>query len=267
MSSPLLTCCAALSALLLLVCSTPTQANPRQATSPRATQGLATPGPATPAQARTADEVVNRHIEAIGGQAAIDAIQTMRYERVYVHLEEERIYHRIAHKKRPGMSRNCEVDTGHCFVVDGTRSWTKSVNPDDGSVEWSALEYLGSQSNNFEVRFGPFINYREKGIAVEFVATETIDDVSLHRLRMEMRNGEVWDIYFDVETGLWSRFRTPGGGMVTIHDYRDILFPRLTEVKGVRADGTPAHHLNTIISLELNVPIDDSVFRPDEPIQ
>ena len=260
MSSPLLVRCAALSVLLLLISSTPALA----------TQGPASSALPTPARAQTAEEVINRHIEAIGGKAAIDAIQTMRYERVYVHIEEERIYHRIVHKKRPGMSRNCAVDTGRCFVVDGARSWTKSVNPDDGSVEWSELEYLGSQSNNFEVRFGPFINYREKGITVEFVTTETIDDVPMHRLRMEMRNGEVWAIYFDVETGLWSRFRTPNGGTVTIHDYRpvgDILFPRLTEVKGVRADGTPAHHLNTIISLELNVPIDDSVFRPDEPIQ
>ena len=69
-----------------------------------------------------------------------------------------------------------------------------------------------------------------------------------------------------METGLWSRFITPGAATVTIHDYRpagDSLFPRLTEVKGTRRDGMPAHHLNSIISIELNVPIDDSMFRPD----
>jgi hypothetical protein len=222
------------------------------------------------AQAPSADDVINRHIEAIGGQAAIDAIQTMKYERVYVHIEEQRIYHRLIHRKRPGKSSNCAVATGLCLLVDGNRSWTNTVNPDDGSTEWSEDEYLGSQSNNFEFRFGPFINYREKGISVEFVATETIDGTPMHRLAMEMANGGEWEIYFDVETGLWSRFVTPGGGTVTIHDYRpvgDILFPRLTEVKGTRRDGTPAHHLNSVISIELNVPIDDSLFRPDAPIQ
>jgi hypothetical protein len=214
----------------------------------------------------TADEVIGRHIEAIGGQAAIDSIETMRYERVYVHIEDESVIHRIIHKKRPGKSRNCSVDTGSCFIVDGTRSWTKTVDPDGGTVEWSEDEYHGSQSNNFEVRFGPFIGYLEKGISVEFVATKTIDGARLHHLTMQMPGTEMWDIYFDVETGLWARYITPAGGTVTIHDYRPaggILFPRLTEVKGVRRDGTPGHHLNATISLEMNVPVDDSMFRPD----
>jgi hypothetical protein len=255
MSLPPLARCAVFLFFLLPISSTP--ADPA-------------PSHAEPAQAPTADEVINRHIEAIGGRAAIDAIQTMRYERTYVHIEEERIYHRLVHKKRPGKGSNCAVDTGSCFIVDGNRSWTKTVNPEDGSVEWSEDEYLGSQSNNFEVRFGPFIDYHEKGITVEFVETATIDGVQMHRLRMEMANGAPWDIYFDVETGLWSRFVTPGGGTVTIHDYRpvgNILFPRLTEVKGTRRDGTAAHHLNTTISIELNVPMEDSLFRPDPAMQ
>lgn len=248
--SPILAHCAGLLALVLLA-SAPTPWDP----------------PARPFQdqAPSADEVINRHVEAIGGQAAIDAIQTMKYERIYVHIEEERIYHRLVHKKRPGMSSNCSLDTGRCVVVDGTRSWSSTVDPEDGSIEWLELSSLNSQSTNFEVRFGPFISYREKGITVEFVATVTIDDVPMHHLTMEMPGGERWDIYFDVETGLWSRFVTPAGGTVTIHDYRptgDILFPRLTEVKGTRRDGTPAHHFNTIVSVELNVPIEDSMFRP-----
>jgi len=275
MRSPLLARCAVLFGYLFLIAPAPVHPTPAQAALIHPTLTLAGgfPAQATPDQAQTpsADEVISRHIEAIGGQAAIDAIQTMKYERIYVHIEEERIYHRLVHKKRPGRSRNCAVDTGSCFIVNGNRSWTKTVNPDDGSVGWSEDEYLGSQSSNFEgMRLGPFINYREKGITVEILDTLTVEGLPMHHLKMEMANGEHWDIFFGVETGLWSRYITPGGGTVTIHDYRpvgDILFPRLTEVKGTRRDGTPAHHLNTIISVELNVPLDDSLFRPDSPMQ
>ena len=116
---------------------------------------LSQAGPEPPAtfQEPTAHEVIARHVEAIGGQAAIDAIQTMRYERVYVHIEEERTYHRLVHKKRPGMTRNCSLDTGSCVVVDGTKGWSSSVNTEDGTVEWSELGSISSQWTNFEVRF------------------------------------------------------------------------------------------------------------------
>ena len=104
---------------------------------------------ATDGQVPTADEVIQRHIEAIGGQAAIDAVETMRYERVYVHLEEEMVIHRLIHKMRPGKSRNCSMDTGSCFVVDGARSWTKTVDPEDGEIGSETLEDVTLQFTEF----------------------------------------------------------------------------------------------------------------------
>ena len=46
---------------------------------------------AAPVAAQTAKEVIDRYVEVIGGREALDAIETVRTERVLTHIEEGRI--------------------------------------------------------------------------------------------------------------------------------------------------------------------------------
>jgi len=216
--------------------------------------------------AQSVDSIINRYVEAIGGWQAIDALQTIRYERINVHLEEGKIYHNIVLKKRPYKYRYERLGADYCVIVNGNRRWSRMISPANGTVEWVEEEYLRGVANNFEERIGPFIHYREKGIELEFIDTEVLDDRAMDHLKMTWPDGRLWHIYFDSETGLWSMFRSNERSTSRIFDYRrvgEILFPHLVEVKGARPDGTFVHHLNTIISIELDIPLDDSLFCPD----
>ena len=42
------------------------------------------------AHGQTAREVIGRHVEAIGGDATLDRIQTIRYDRILTHIEDYR---------------------------------------------------------------------------------------------------------------------------------------------------------------------------------
>ena len=45
----------------------------------------------SPVVCQTAEEIVDRYVEAIGGRDAIDAIQTMKIVRDFEHIEDGRI--------------------------------------------------------------------------------------------------------------------------------------------------------------------------------
>ncbi|MFC1540278.1 formylglycine-generating enzyme family protein [Gemmatimonadota bacterium] len=220
-------------------------------------------------RAQSVDTIINRHVEAIGGLQAIEAIGTIRYERVYAHLEEDALYHHVICEKRPGKSRNERLGSDYCVIVNGTRRWSRVISSVDGTVEWEEDEYLRGVSNNFERRIGPFIGYRRKGIGLEYIAAEILDGRTMDHLEMTWPDGRVWQLYFDTGTGLWSAFRSNERSLSWIFDYRptgDILFPHLVETRGTLPDGTPAHHLNLITSVELNVALEDSLFHPDRSI-
>ncbi|MFC1499547.1 YybH family protein [Candidatus Zixiibacteriota bacterium] len=227
---------------------------------------LLTQFPTSGSSAQSVDQIIDRHIEAIGGRVAIEAIQSIRYERVYAHLEEEALYHHVISKKRPDRSRNERLGGDYCVIVNGTRRWTRVIDTSGDTAAWEEDAYLRGVSNNFEERIGPFIDHRKKGIGLEYIGTELIDDITLDHLEMTWPDGRLWHLYFDTGTGLWSMFRSNERSLSKIHDYRrigDILFPHLVETTGTLPDGTPAHHLNTITSVELNIPLDDSLFHPD----
>ncbi len=219
---------------------------------------------AAPVGAQTAKEVIDRYVEVIGGREALDAIQTIRTERVLTHIEEGRIIERTTYRKRPHLYR-AETKHGSSSVVNGDRAWRSDMDS-AGAIHWSEVD--PPRGTDFEARLGWFIDYEEKGYEVVFVGTEVIDGVQMHHLRMTWPDGVTRELFFEVATGLFAMFKPTTWGMVRIHDFRrvgGVLFPHLTEARGTSPTGLKVHHLNTIVSLEVNLPLSDSLFVPVPP--
>ena len=180
-----------------------------------------------PAQVSTAEEVIDRYLNAMGGQEAIDAIQTLTYTRELEHEEENRINRNVYCQKRP--------------------------HPRDAHIL---------------SRIGPFLDYEKRGIRIELIDTIAIEGADYHHLEMTYPAGHRTELFFDVETGLFSMFKPNPETTVRLYDYRrvgDVLIPHKTEGKGTLPDGRNWHHVNTLVDVELNSSIDDSFFEPDLP--
>ena len=216
---------------------------------------------ASSVSAQTAREVVDRYVDVIGGKEALDNIQTIRTERVATHLEENRIIERTIYRKRPHLYRS-ETKSGRMTIVNGDNAWRGEFDS-KGVIRWSEVDPpLGT---DFEARLGWFIDYEEKGYELTFVGTEVIDEVSMHHLHMTWPDGSSRELFFDVSTGLFAMFKPVEWATVRIHDYRragGVLFPHFTEARGTSPTGVEIHHLNTIVSLEINIPLGESLFTP-----
>ena len=216
---------------------------------------------ASPVSAQTAKEVIDRYVEVIGGREALCNIQTIRTERVASHLEEGRIIERTIYRKRPHLYRS-ETKLGSSTIVNGDHAWRGELDS-MGVVRWS--EVNPPRGTDFEARLGWFINYEEKGYKLVFVGTEVIDNVSMHHLHMTWPDGVARELFFDVATGLFAMFKPVEWAAVRVHDYRrvgGVLFPHFTEGRGTSPTGMKIHHLNTVVSLEVNIPLSDLLFNP-----
>jgi len=216
---------------------------------------------ASPVAAQNAKEVVDRYVEVIGGREALDAIQTIRTERVATHLEEDRIIERTIYRKRPHLYR-AETKLGSSTIVNGDHAWRGELDS-LSTIRWR--EVNPPRGTDFEARLGWFIDYEEKSYEVVFVGTKVIDNVLMHHLQMTWPDGVTRELYFDVATGLFAMFKPVEWATVRVHDYRrvgGVLFPHFTEGRGTSPSGKEVHHLNTVVSLEVNLPLSDSLFVP-----
>ena len=215
------------------------------------------------AESQTAQGVVDRYVQAIGGYTALDNIQTIQYDRILTHIEESRVIHTRVYHARPHRYRIEYPNSGSFRVVNGERAWSGTRDQDTGVSEWEEIDPWSG--TDFEQRLGLFINYEEKGYGLDFVGTITKEGRELHHLTLNRPGSTDWHLYFDAESGLFRMFEPAPGTTITLHDYREaggILVPHLTEGRGVTPQGTEFHHLNSVTNLVLNGPMDEHFFTP-----
>ena len=228
---------------------------------------LAQIGSMAPAAAQTADELIAKNIEARGGLAKIQAIQSMRLTGTL--SVGGATMPSLLEVKRPDKTRWEFTVNGQTAVqaYDGTTAW--AVVPFAGKTEPEPLSAEDSKDMELQADMdGPLVNYRAKGNRVELMGVEKIADHDAWRLKVTLRNGDVRDVYLDLKTHLQIvtvAHRVVQGRPAEIEselgDYREVggvLLPHSFETK---AQGVSQKQSVRFDKIELNVPIDDSRFR------
>lgn len=206
---------------------------------------------------QTAGEIVNCYIESIGGQNALDSIQTMKIVRDYTHVEEKLVERGTYYFKRPDFYRYENGNSLVCVAVSGAKAWRKvRESVDKPWQQWETIEHSVPFILNW---LGPFLDYQIRGIKLEYISGENVDDADLFHLRMTTSGGRNRDIYFDKETCLLVKINNK-----VVSDYHpigSILFPYRGEGK-ITLPGRESHFISTIVSVEINIPLHDSIFAP-----
>ena len=129
---------------------------------------------------KTADDVINEYIKAIGGQEALDSIQTIYVKRELVHEETNRTSINTSYQKRPNMRRFVALDASNFIATDGKTVWQVKVDPTSKKSNWTEMPVARAKSlirNSDFFRFlGPFIDYQKYNMTVEFLGTKSIDN-------------------------------------------------------------------------------------------
>jgi outer membrane lipoprotein-sorting protein len=216
--------------------------------------------------AQKADDIIKKHVQAIGGLEKIKAIKTLR---IGGHLEQQGVELPITISlKRPNRSR-MQVDLIGRMIVqgyDGKTAWW--VNPLLGIFEPTEMpEEFAAPMRRWTDFEGPLVDYDKKGHIAEYEGEKATDSGTLHKIKLTLSDGDVWHVYIDPKTYLEVKriFPQTYGGetkqMTTwFRDYATVDGVRIFRIiQGDGVDGTP--YTLTFDAFEANVKIDDMQFE------
>ena len=231
---------------------------------------------AGPARAQTADEVVEKHLAAMGGRAALAKLTTqsatgtitisMQGNDVAGALE---IYHKAPNKARTYFKMDLSAfGAGEMTVdqrCDGKTAYASNSMQGDREITGSQLQSM--LNNTFPT---PLLNYKEAGAKVELAGKEKIEGRDAHVLVYTPKAGPASKQYFDAETFMLvrsvSKVDVPemGGEIEQTTDVSDYRSVEGTKVPFVVKVTTPVQGITiAFTNVDLNKPIDDAMFsRP-----
>ena len=220
------------------------------------------------ASSQTADELVQKNIEAKGGMEKIKAIKTVR---LAGKLDAGGGFTAAVgqENKRPNLVRET-------FTLQGMTQ----VQAYDGSTAWEVRPFGGRKDPQLmgddDVRDllidsdldGPLVDYKEKGNQVEYLGHDIVDGDDALRLKVTLKNGDIIYYYLDPDTLLEIRTERREFIRGAVHDsvadlgsYKPVagvMFP--FSVNGGPKDDPTQWQSVTYEKIEANLPLQDSDF-------
>lgn len=222
----------------------------------------------------TADQIVQRHIEALGGADKLNAIQTLVVTGKASILGQTEAPLTIQ-IKRPNLMRLEITYQGKKVVqaFDGETAWT--INPlVDSEPKPSSEEDTRAAQESSDFIGGNLVDYKSKGNTVELVDTEDVDGIAVYKLRITKKSGSVEYDYLDAKSFLPIKTqgkRTQFGQEILyeskIANYKPVVGVLMPFSLTQLVNGKLAMEI-TIEKMDANVPVDEAVFKmPDKPAQ
>src|SRR5438105_8727493 len=156
----------------------------------------------------TVDEVIERHTKAVGGRAAIEAIQSIEFD---LHITDPKFeVDGIYFAARPGKMR-IDVNAGgnHIFTeaFDGQKGWQWEGK---GSAQKASTEKATAALRHGVELPGKLFGLYElksRGHRIELDGREKIDGINYYVLRLTLNDGYCTTLYVDPKTWLITRRR------------------------------------------------------------
>ncbi|HXT20737.1 MAG TPA: hypothetical protein VN923_08315, partial [Thermoanaerobaculia bacterium] len=217
--------------------------------------------------APTADEIVARYVQAVGGMERIQAVQTLRRSGTFYGgggFEAQM----VEENKRPNMVRQDFTFGGMTGsnAYDGKSGW--KTEPWGGKKDAESLgeEELKSIIEDADLD-GPLVNYQQKGNKVEYLGTEPVEGDDAYKLKVTLKSGDVVVYYVDTEYAvpikIEKKRKIRGADReyeITLGDYKEVDGWYLPFAIEQGAKGSQNRQRVVYQSIVANVPVDDSRF-------
>ena len=220
------------------------------------------------AGAQTADELVAKNLAAKGGIEKIKAIKSFRMK---AQLQEGGFKAQVGEDAAaPNKLRQTVTIQGMSQIeaYDGSTGW--QISPFEGRKD---PELLGDDEMRSLVEdadfYGPLVDYQAKGNRIEYLGHDMVDGDDALRLKVTLKNGDIFDYYLDPDTYLEIRIdrqhfirgsvREVEEDMGSYKQVAGVYFPFSME-SGPKRNPNARTKIN-IESMEANVALDDAEFK------
>lgn len=215
------------------------------------------------AQGQTIDEIINKHIAALGGRENLKKIQnvvmegSLNYQGTEISLTLTNVNNKLNRQD---------------IIVNGIHGFDMLTDKDG----WAYMPFMGQQKPEAktaeEVKLnqadldiaGPLVDYAAKGHKAELTGKTTVDGKDCYQVKLTLASGKIVNFFIDVASGMITRTtdkRMVNGQEVELQtdlaDYKD--------VEGVKMAFSITQQYGTtyISNIKVNQTIPESVFKHD----
>ena len=213
--------------------------------------------------AQTAEEVVDQHLEAIGGADAWKSMTSTRSVGSLSLMGGAAQGEITSTAMRPSMLRADIVVQGMNVVqaFDGQAGWM--INPFGGSSTPQPADAPTTTAMQEQSDIdGPLVGWKEDGHSIELAGTETVNGKEAYRLELTLASGAASTYFVDTATHLVIRVQATrdltGPSTTDLSDYRDVsglMMPFSVSSTSQAGDQAVAWEV-----IEVNVDLDESTF-------
>lgn len=216
--------------------------------------------------AQTADEVIAKYIQAIGGKDKVTAITSLYTEgSIEIMGMQGVIKSTVLNGK--GAKQDIEImgtTITSCYTDKG--GW--SINPMAGGASAEPMPDAQYNSGKEQIFVGaPFVGYGDKGYKVEMLGTEAVDGADANKVKMTSPDNISSVYYFDAATGLLVKSVAQAEMQGQMVD-NETIFSDYREVEGMlqpfkmvlNMAGGQFVMTATMTKIEVNKPVDEAIF-------
>lgn len=219
-------------------------------------------------QAQTADELIEKNLQASGGRQKIEAVKSFRMTGKMVAPQGMELPMVIEYKQ-PDKIRTEATIQGMTMIqaLNGSEGWMVAPfmgKKDPEKMSADDVKQAQEQMDSFDL----LTKYKEKGHTIEYAGKEDIEGTPAYKLKVTKKNGDVSHIYLDAESYLQvkssGKTKVQGGQEVetdtALGDYKavdGVLYPHSIETQ---LKGIPGKMVMTFSKIEINPVLEDSRF-------
>jgi len=218
--------------------------------------------------AQNVDEIIAKYVQARGGADKLKSVQSIKTTATMTMGPGMELPGTVI-QKRPKFAR-----------LEFTAQGLTAVQAFDSKDAWQIMLFMGKKDPELMAADeaketeemadvdGPLVDYKSKGHQLELQGKEKVEGTDAYKLKLTLKNGDVQTIYLDADSFLEIKEvtkRTVRGTdqeiEAAIGDYKEVkgmMFPFAIENT---VKGSDQKQKITITNIELNVPVDDSIFK------
>jgi len=214
--------------------------------------------------AQSADDIINKHVEALGGKDLLSKISSL-YMEVSTQVMGNQMTGTVTVLNGKGYKSESSVN-GQTIIqcITDTAGWM--VNPMAGITQPTAMPGDAYKAGRLQIDVEPMLNYAAKGYKAELLGTDSGGTVNAYKIKLTTPDSIAFTFFIDPST--YYTVKTDFAGQVmgqdiniasTYSDYKKTDFGFIVPYT-INTNLGQFSYTTTITKVEINKSVDPSVF-------
>ncbi len=216
------------------------------------------------AGAQTVDEIIDKHIEALGGKDKLTALKSLRME---TNLSVQGMDIPVITTRVHNVGQRVDISAmgmeGY-VITTPTTGWTFMPFMGQTAAEAMPEEQVKESIDELDLQ-GSLLNYKEKGHTVELVGKEAVDGTECYKIKLTTKGGKVRTFFIDPKN--YYIIRTVA--KATVNGQEQEVTINFSDFKKTEEGYVFPHSIGgafgqgdmTVTKIEVNKPVDEKIFK------